>query len=84
MKNKAVFLDRDGVINELIYHQEHGVIDSPFTVEQFKLLPDVANAINKFHELGFKVIIVSNQPGVAKDHFSIGIFEKIRGKMKTE
>jgi len=84
MKEKAVFLDRDGVINELIYHQEHGIIDSPFTVEQFKLLPDVANAINKFHELGFKVIIISNQPGPAKDHFSIGIFEKIRGKMKTE
>ena len=84
MKNKAIFLDRDGVINEIIYHQEHGVIDSPFTVEQFKLLPDVANAINKFHELGFKVIIISNQPGPAKDHFSIGIFEKIREKMKIE
>lgn len=84
MKNKAVFLDRDGVINEIIYHQEMGVIDSPFTVEQFKLLPDVGKAINKLHNLGFKVIIVSNQPGIAKKHFTMKTFEEIRNKMKKE
>jgi D-glycero-D-manno-heptose 1,7-bisphosphate phosphatase len=84
MKNKAVFLDRDGVINEVIYHKEMGIIDSPFTVEQFKLLPKVAEAINIFHDLGFRVIIVSNQPGMAKYHFSIDVFEKIREKMNTE
>jgi len=84
MKNKAVFLDRDGVINEVIYYKEMGVIDSPFTVEQFKLLPKVAEAINIFHDLGFRVIVVSNQPGMAKDHFSIDVFEKIREKMNTE
>lgn len=84
MKQKAVFLDRDGVINEVIYHKEMGIIDSPFTVDQFTLLPKVATAINKFRDLGFKVIVVSNQPGIAKDHFSMGVFEKIREKMKTE
>ena len=84
MKNKAVFLDRDGVINEVIYHKEMGIIDSPFTVEQFKLLPKVAEAINIFHDLGFRVIVVSNQPGMAKDRFSIDVFEKIREKMNTE
>ena len=84
MKNKAVFLDRDGVINEVIYHKEMGIIDSPFTVEQFKLLPKVAEVINIFHDLGFRVIVVSNQPGMAKDHFSIDVFEKIREKMNIE
>ena len=84
MKNKAVFSDRDGVVNELIYHKEMGVIDSPFTVEQYKLLPDVGKAINIFHELGFKVIIVSNQPGMAKDSFSREAFENIRKKMNIE
>ena len=81
MKNKAVFLDRDGVINEIIYHKEMGIIDSPFTVKQFKLLPNVADAIKRFHSLGYKVIVVSNQPGLAKDHFSMEVFEKIREKM---
>jgi D-glycero-D-manno-heptose 1,7-bisphosphate phosphatase len=84
MKNKAVFLDRDGVVNEIVYHKEMGIIDSPFTVDQFKLLPDVGKAINKFHEQGFKVFIVSNQPGIAKDHFDMDVFEKIKEKMRNE
>lgn len=81
---KAMFLDRDGVINELIYYPEHGIIDSPFTPNQFKLLPKVAKAIAKFHELGFKVIVVSNQPGIAKGYLSQETFAKIRRKMKGE
>jgi D-glycero-D-manno-heptose 1,7-bisphosphate phosphatase len=84
MKNKAVFLDRDGVINEIIYHKEMGIVDSPFTVDQFKLLPEVGKAINNFHDQGFMVILVSNQPGIAKDHFDMNIFEKIKEKMKNE
>jgi len=84
MKSRAVFLDRDGVINEVVYHKEMGIVDSPFTVDQFKLLPDVAKAINKFHEQGYKVIIVSNQPGLAKDQYTIAVFEKIGKKMKKE
>jgi D-glycero-D-manno-heptose 1,7-bisphosphate phosphatase len=81
---KAVFLDRDGVINELVYYAEHGIVDSPFTTKQFKLVPGVCEAINKFHELGFKVIIVSNQPGIAKGYFSEETFDKIRKKMNDE
>lgn len=84
MKNKAVFLDRDGVINELIYYEDMGIIDSPFTTEQFKLLPDVEKALKKFRKLGFKTIIVSNQPGIAKKNFTIETFEKVREKMKKE
>jgi D-glycero-D-manno-heptose 1,7-bisphosphate phosphatase len=84
MKNKAVFLDRDGVINEVVYHKEMGIVDSPFSVEQFKLLPDVGKAINRFHDQGFKVILISNQPGLAKNHYDIDVFKKIKEKMKTE
>lgn len=82
--HRGVFLDRDGVINELIYYPEHGVVDSPFTVEQFRLIPGVCEVINKFHELGFKVIIVSNQPGMAKGYLSKKTFDKIRKKMSSE
>ena len=81
---KAVFLDRDGVINELIYYPEQGVVDSPFTVEQLRLLPGVGVAINKFHEMGYKVILVSNQPGIAKGFISAETFDSIRDKMKEE
>jgi D-glycero-D-manno-heptose 1,7-bisphosphate phosphatase len=66
---KAVLLDRDGVINALVYHEDAGVIDAPFTASQFKLLPRVPAAIRYFNRLGLKVAIVSNQPGIAKGHF---------------
>ena len=82
--NRAVFLDRDGVINELVYFEEPGIIDSPFTVEQLRLFPWAGEAIKKLTEAGYKVIIVSNQPGIAKGHLSRETFEKIRQKMKEE
>ncbi len=81
---QAIFLDRDGVINELIYYPDQGTVDSPFATEQFRLLPGVAQAINKLHEMGFNVIVVSNQPGIAKGYLSEETFEKIRKKMKEE
>ncbi|HXY74252.1 MAG TPA: hypothetical protein VEH58_02905, partial [Dehalococcoidales bacterium] len=73
MANKAVFLDRDGVINELVFHTEAGLIDSPFTVKQFQLLPGVADSIRRLNRAGYKVLVVSNQPGVAKAHLSLAI-----------
>lgn len=67
---RAVFLDRDGVINELVYHREAGIIDSPFTPAQFRLLPRVPEAIRLLNQSAFAVVVVSNQPGIAKGHFS--------------
>lgn len=77
---KAVLLDRDGVINELVYHQDAGIVDSPFTLEQFKLLPRVPEAIRLLNSLGLKIAVVSNQPGVAKGHFkraTLDAFERV-------
>jgi histidinol-phosphate phosphatase family protein len=65
---KAVFLDRDGVINALVYHEDAGIIDAPFTPSQFRLLPHVPKAIRLLNDLGLSVAIVSNQPGIAKGH----------------
>jgi D,D-heptose 1,7-bisphosphate phosphatase len=82
--NKAVFLDRDGVINRLIYHQESGIIDSPFVVSQFQLLPGVGQAISLLNTLGYKVIVVTNQPGIAKNHFSLATLDRMHRLMEDE
>ena len=82
--NRAVLLDRDGVINEIAYFPELGLLDSPLNPKQFKLLPDAANAIKILNNLGFKVIVVSNQPAIAKGKMTPGLFQKIRLKMKKE
>ena len=65
----AVFLDRDGVINEDFgYLHDH---------KDLRLIPGSASAIHRFNELSIPVIVVSNQAGVARGYFSeshIGIF----------
>lgn len=81
---RGIFLDRDGVINELVYHQEQGIIDSPFTLKQFKFIPNVFRGLRRLDKLPLKIVIISNQPGMAKNHFDEDIFEKIDTKMKNE
>ena len=82
--NQAVFLDRDGVINEIVSFPDLGLLDSPLHPRQFKLLPQVAKAIEVFNCLGLKVIIISNQPAIAKGKMTMKSFERIRQKMRNE
>ena len=83
-RTKAVFLDRDGVVNELVYFPEHGIIDSPSIAGQFRLCRGVPEAIKNFQRAGYKVIIASNQPGIAKGHILLNDFKRIRNTMKTQ
>lgn len=84
MKNKAVFLDRDGVVNEMVYNPEFGLVDSPLNPEEFKLRPNVALIIKILREMNFKVIVISNQPGIAKGKMDCKILKAIDNKMKQE
>jgi D-glycero-D-manno-heptose 1,7-bisphosphate phosphatase len=81
-KRRAVFLDRDGVINPLIYHQDHGIVDSPFTLRQFSVLPRVPQAIRLLNDLGFAVVVASNQPGIAKRHFDLDLLGQFENKLR--
>lgn len=78
----AVFLDRDGVINKLIYHRDAGIVDSPFTAAQFQLFPRVPAAVRMLNRMGLPVVIVSNQPGIAKKHFSAGTLHSFDRKLR--
>ena len=78
---KAVLLDRDGVINALVYHEDAGVIDAPFKRSQFKLLPRVPKAIRTLNDLGLSVAIVSNQPGIAKGHLKPDMLKAFEREM---
>jgi D-glycero-D-manno-heptose 1,7-bisphosphate phosphatase len=61
---RAVFLDRDGVINEVVPSAEGP--DSPRSVDEFRLIAGAGTAIRSLNRLGFPVVVVSNQPGIAK------------------
>ena len=58
---KTVFLDRDGTINEEVRYLHKA--------EDFKLLPGVAKAIRLWNENGFRVVVVTNQAGVARGYY---------------
>jgi len=81
---RAVFLDRDGTINEIVSFPELGLLDSPLSSEQFSLLPGAAEAISIFNRLGLEVVVASNQPGIAKGKMTEEAFEKVRSRMRKE
>lgn len=75
--NKAVFLDRDGVVNEIVFHEDVEVLDSPFNVLQVRIIEGAFEAISIFNQLGFKVLLATNQPGAAKGKMSLARIEEI-------
>jgi D-glycero-D-manno-heptose 1,7-bisphosphate phosphatase len=83
MRRRAVFLDRDGVLNEMVYYPEHGIVDSPFTARQLTLVHGVAEPLRRISSLGYMLFVVSNQPGIAKGHFSREEFERMRRKLAS-
>jgi D-glycero-D-manno-heptose 1,7-bisphosphate phosphatase len=80
----AVFLDRDGVISDLVYNPDEGTIGSPLSASQLKVHPYAGETVSKIRELGFKAIVISNQPGVAKKQFSYSEFERMNQKIRRE
>src|SRR5450759_3366685 len=79
--NRAVFVDRDGVINELVPSSEGP--DSPRSVEEFKLLAAVGDAIRRLNELGLPVVLVSNQPGAAKGKYPATNLQAMTDRMNA-
>ncbi len=76
MANRAVFLDRDGTI----------AIDVSYCrrPEDFKLFPSTAKAIKLLNEYGYKVIVITNQSGVARGYFDEDTLDRIHQKMQRE
>ena len=84
MRNRAVFLDRDGVLNDLVYNEEEGQIGSPLSTKQLHVFPYAGGVVKAIQDLGFKAVVISNQPGVAKKQFSYQEFLRMKHKMEHE
>ena len=74
-KQRAIFLDRDGVINEEVDH----LLD----VKDFKLISGSLDAVKKLNNSDYLVIVVTNQPAVAKGFCDISDIERIHMHMET-
>jgi len=69
--SRAVFLDRDGVINPLVYNIETSEYESPHYPEDLSIYPNVIKALRKLKEHGYLLFVVSNQPSYAKGKTSL-------------
>lgn len=76
-QQKAIFLDRDGVINQ----DETGFISHP---EDFHLFPTTAEAIRKINHSPYLAIVVTNQSIIARNMASFDDLQQIHNKMETE
>ena len=72
---KAIFLDRDGTINE-----EVGFLRD---INDFELLPGVAEAIRKINSSGYLAIVITNQPVIARGEVTVDELDQIHNKMET-
>ena len=75
-KNRVVFLDRDGTICE-----EVGYLDA---VEQMKLIPRSGEAVRLLNQRGFKVVVITNQAGVARGYFPESILQGLHEEMTRQ
>ena len=79
---KAVFLDRDGVVNEICKHPElkdkNGKIcEDPLSLKEFKIKKGVIESVNELKKSGYEVIIASNQPGLVKGFYKKELLDEI-------
>jgi D-glycero-D-manno-heptose 1,7-bisphosphate phosphatase len=74
--NRAVFLDRDGTLNEEVGYVNHA--------SRFQVFPWAAEAVRLINQAGYKVIVLTNQSGVARGLFSDSLVHEVHYKLETE
>ncbi len=77
---EAVFLDRDGVLNELVLNHATGEYEPPHRIEDMKLFPYVIECLGKLRDAGLDLFLVSNQPDIAKGKTTLEALEKVHKK----
>jgi D-glycero-D-manno-heptose 1,7-bisphosphate phosphatase len=75
--HKAVFLDRDGVLNKELD-------DYAWKVENFHILPDVVPALKKLQSKGYKLIVITNQGGITKGIYRFEDVETVHQYLRGE
>jgi D-glycero-D-manno-heptose 1,7-bisphosphate phosphatase len=82
IKNKAVFLDRDGVLNKAKV-----VLNKPYppsNLEEMEILPGVHEGIELLRHAGFKLIVITNQPDVSRGTADINLVNTMNNYILSE
>lgn len=75
-KKRAMFLDRDGVINEVLFHGSEKPI-APWKLEEFKLIQGMKKPLEELCQMGYHLFVVSNQPDITKGYVDTSTVEKM-------
>lgn len=75
----AVFLDRDGVVNEVVFRHEQPA--SPRTLAEFVLTPGIQTAVKQLKLAQFPIFVVTNQPDIARQKMNLVELEQMTQRM---
>lgn len=81
--NKAVFLDRDGVLNELVLNPVTGEHEPPHSPDDLILYPWVIESLHALEYSGFELFLVSNQPDCAKGKTTLENIRAVHEKLDS-
>jgi D-glycero-D-manno-heptose 1,7-bisphosphate phosphatase len=82
MSGRAVFLDRDGVLNRAVVRE--GKPYAPRDLSEFEILPGVPEATHQLRRAGFDLIVVTNQPDVVRGKVTRADVEAINARVKSD
>jgi len=82
MNQKTVFLDRDGIINEVLLSVVSRTPFSPLRMKQVVLVEGIKEVVEELHSMGYLVIVVTNQPDVARHIVDKRTVDRINKKLK--
>ncbi len=78
----AIFLDRDGIINDVV--SRSGELSSPRTLSEFKIRDEFIGFYSKLSSLNLPLFIVSNQPDVARGLLSVDELQKMTESLRSQ
>jgi D-glycero-D-manno-heptose 1,7-bisphosphate phosphatase len=84
MSRRALFLDRDGIVNELVFYPDTGEWEAPRRATDLKMRPDVAAAIRRASEAGWLVFLITNQPSFAKGKCTLESLQAVHARVLEE
>jgi len=80
----AIFLDRDGLINELVEDPVSGNPESPSHADDVRLAPDAVGALRQLRSLGVPLVVISNQPSAAKGKTTLDALKAVHEEVERK
>jgi D-glycero-D-manno-heptose 1,7-bisphosphate phosphatase len=77
MTHRALFLDRDGVVNHLVYYDSHREWESPRSVADLRLIEGAVEALREVNARHWLLFLITNQPSYAKGKCSLEELERV-------